>query len=138
MNNLNKLLAAQTPEQMQDICIAEFLTVDPHTYTQTKICGDGNEHQIQITINSISSSDKMLVVEADCLLDGNFIEVDNPLCFMNASILVADGSFETMIDEVTGQTYNIPNTSENAELALQKHILSAIEETVLKGTAWVR
>mgnify|MGYP003652058049 CR=1 FL=1 len=133
MNKLNKLLAATSPEETQAISIVEFLTVEPHEFTVIK-----GENQLDVDITSISADKKMLVVEANCKLNGIAIATNNPLCFIGAVILVADGTFESFFDETLQQTVSIPNLHEDAEAALEQHVLSTLESSVLGGESWVR
>jgi hypothetical protein len=133
MNKLNKLLASKSPEETQAISLVEFLTVEPHEFTVIK-----GDNQLDIDITSISTDKKMLVVEANCKLNGIAVSTNNPLCFVGAVILVSDGTFESSFNEDLQKTVSIPNFHEDAKAALEQHVLTALESSVLGDSSWGR
>ena len=122
MKKLNKLAKAKTQDEKCQIAHDELAKVKPHKFKRDNI---------DVEIVSVGHEGELLRVIAKAWRNGLELPVGNPLYYVNAPMMVPDGTFETVTDPETGKPRQQPNFTENAQEALRQ----IVAET-LKVIAW--
>lgn len=128
MKKLDKLKNAKDAKEKREIALRELVKVKPQKFKQAI----NDARDVDVEIVSVGQEGELLKVIAKCWLDGVGMPVDNPLYYHNAPMMVPDGTFETVVDELTKQPRQIANFHEDAEEALKLIVLETLKVTALK------
>ena len=132
MKKLDKLKNAKDVKEKRDIALAELIKVKPHKFKRATDIKGRSVHDVDVEIVSVGKEGDLLKVMAKCWLDGVEVPVDNPLYYHNAPIMVPDGTFETVIDSLTGDSRRVANYKEGPAEALQQIVLETLKASTLK------
>jgi hypothetical protein len=133
MKKLNKLAKGKDAKEKRAIAHAELEKVKPHKFTQATDIKGRSVHDVTVEILSSEPQGELLKVMAKCWLDGVEMPVDNPLYYKNAPMMVPDGTFETVVDSITGGSRQVANFHEDAPEALRQIVLETLKVTALKA-----
>jgi len=125
MKTLKNLRWADSQDMKRTIVHGEMIHVGPHAFRRTHK-GHAVDVQIVEVSEEESASGPLLRVVARVWRDGVEVQVDNPLFYLNAPMLVHDGTFEIVDGE------RVRNLVEDPQAALQQIVFDTLTMTALK------
>lgn len=81
----------------------------------------------EVELFNLHEENGLLTVTVEASKDGKMLVLDNPFQFQNPPIMVSDGTYYKVRNDITGKEIKLPNSVENPEQALKEIIINTIK-----------